>query len=401
MKQGWAKKKLRDVSSLINGRAYKKSELLGSGLYPVLRVGNFFTNRAWYYSDLELPDEKYCDTGDLLYAWSASFGPRIWEGGKAIYHYHIWKINHDESQVDKAFLFYWFEWDKERIKKEQGAGTTMVHITKTSMEQRSLEVPPIAEQKRIVAILDEAFAGIDAAIANTEKNLANARELFESYLNSVFGKRRDDWRELTLKEVCKDYGRGKSKHRPRNDPELYGGGYPFIQTGDVRRSDHFITGYSKTYNEKGLAQSKLWPRGTICITIAANIAETGVLDFDACFPDSVIGLVVDQTVASNSYVEFLLQSVKSVLKAKGKGSAQDNINLGTFEKERFPFPPLVVQQQIVEDVQELRVLLRNIESIYERKLLVLSELKQSLLQKAFSGELTADLTEKEVDEAVA
>lgn len=252
-----------------------------------------------------------------------------------------------------------------------------------------IPLPPLPEQKRIVAILDEAFAGIATAVANTEKNLANARELFESYLNSVFSQRENGWKQLTLKEVCKDYGRGKSKHRPRNDPKLYGGEYPFIQTGDVRNSDHFIVEYSTTYNDMGLAQSKLWPKGTICITIAANIAETGVLDFDACFPDSIIGLVVNESLASGAHVEFLLQSVKTILKAKGKGSAQDNINLGTFEKQHFPFPHLATQQQIVESVQELRLSIRSLESIYQQKLTALAELKQSLLQKAFSGELTA------------
>lgn len=281
------------------------------------------------------------------------------------------------------------------------SGAGVPTLNRNSVHGEKVNVPEsVEEQKRIVAILDEAFAGIDAAIANTEKNLANARELFESYLSSVFGRRGKDWCEFTLKEVCTEYGRGKSKHRPRNDPRLYGGDYPFIQTGDVRRSDHIITDFSKTYNDKGLSQSKLWPKGTICITIAANIAETGVLGFDSCFPDSIIGLVVDNTKASNSYVEFLLQSVKTVLKAKGKGSAQDNINLGTFEKEKFPFPPLVVQQQVVANAEELRVMLRELEHIYERKLSALAELKQSLLQKAFTGELTAENMENEAREAV-
>jgi len=149
---------------------------------------------------------------------------------------------------------------------------------------------------------------------------------------------RDDegtWARKTLKQVSIDFGRGKSKHRPRNDPKLYGGPYPFIQTGDVRGSDHLITEYTQTYSDAGLAQSKLWPRGTLCITIAANIAETGVLDFDACFPDSVIGVVVDDAQTTSKYLEYMLHTVKADLKAKGKGSAQDNINLGTLRTSGF------------------------------------------------------------------
>ena len=157
----WRTVKLCDICTLRNGRAYKKDELLDKGKFPVLRVGNFFTNEHWYYSDLELDDYKYCDKGDLLYAWSASFGPQIWTGGKVVFHYHIWRVDVKEKEVDKKFLFYWFEYDKERIKREHGTGTTMVHVTKGAMEQRKLSLPPLAEQQRIVEKLDRAFAEID------------------------------------------------------------------------------------------------------------------------------------------------------------------------------------------------------------------------------------------------
>lgn len=117
-----------------------------------------------------------------------------------------------------------------------------------------------------------------------------------------------------------------------------------------------------------MAQSKLWPKGTICITIAANIAETGILGFDACFPDSVIGIVVNDEITTNEYVEYLLQAVKARIKAKGQGSAQDNINLGTFENERFPFPDLVKQNEIVDILNSLSSEIQRLESIYQQNL---------------------------------
>jgi type I restriction enzyme, S subunit len=163
-------------------------------------------------------------------------------------------------------------------------------INKSQIQNISIPVPPIAEQKRIVEILDKAFEGIAKAEANTKQNLANARQLFDSYLNKIFRERGDEWIDKNLADIAIEFGRGKSKHRPRNDKKLYGGKYPFVQTGDIRNSDHILTNYSQTYNNTGLAQSKLWKKGTVCITIAANIAETAVLDFDACIPDSVIGL---------------------------------------------------------------------------------------------------------------
>lgn len=163
MKNGWQKKKLHDVCELVNGRAYSKPELLTKGKYRVLRVGNFFTNEHWYYSDLELEEKKYCDAGDLLYAWSASFGPHIWTGEKVIFHYHIWKVVADPAQVDEKLLFYFFLWDTGKIKEDQGTGTTMIHVSKGSMEDRDILLPPLPEQQRIVGILDEAFAGIATA----------------------------------------------------------------------------------------------------------------------------------------------------------------------------------------------------------------------------------------------
>jgi type I restriction enzyme S subunit len=262
-------------------------------------------------------------------------------------------------------------------------------VSKDFIENTEISFPKVlAEQKCIVAILDEAFAGIAVAKANAEKNLQNARELFDSYLQSVFANPGAEWEEKTLQEISITFGRGKSKHRPRNDKKLYNGKYPFIQTGDIRNCNHFIEEYSQTYNEVGLAQSKLWPKGTICITIAANIAETGVLGFDACFPDSVIGLVVNPKFAEIGFVEYLLQSFKVQLQAKGKGSAQANINLATFEDECFPFPCIKEQQSIVAKLDALSTETKKLEAIYRQKLDDLDELKKSILQKAFTGELT-------------
>jgi type I restriction enzyme S subunit len=190
-----------------------------------------------------------------------------------------------------------------------------------------------------------------------------------------------------LEEISTIFGRGKSRHRPRNEPTLYGGEYPFIQTGDIRNADHFIKEYTQTYSEAGLAQSKLWPKGTICITIAANIAETGILDFDACFPDSVIGVVTNPKEADIDYVEYLLQSYIVRIQAMGKGSAQANINMGTFENERFPFPTVTEQKKIVGKLNSLSEETQHLEAIYRQKISALDALKKSLLDQAFRGEL--------------
>ncbi len=290
------------------------------------------------------------------------------------------------GQLDHNFLKYLFISEGENLLRFASGS---VHQTIYFPEVKAFHIchPPLPEQQRIVGILDEAFAGIATAKANAEKNLQNARALFESHLHAVFTHRGPGWVEKTLEEISREFGRGKSKHRPRNDPKLYGGKYPFIQTGDVRNSTHVIETYSQTYSELGLAQSKLWPTGTLCITIAANIAETGILGFDACFPDSVIGVVVDEKQTSTKFLEYLLQSFKTRLQALGKGSAQANINLGTFENQRFPFPPLSDQPAITARLDALQTETRRLEALYAKKLAALDELKRALLHQAFSGQL--------------
>jgi type I restriction enzyme S subunit len=270
-------------------------------------------------------------------------------------------------------------------------------ITKKMIENLEIPLPPLPEQQRIVSILDEAFAAIAKAKANAEQNLKNAKELFESYLQGVFEEKGDGWEEKTLKEISIEFARGKSKHRPRGDESLLGGDYPLIQTGDISNAEHWIYEFSQTYNEKGLAQSKLWPKGTICIAIVgANVGETAILNFDACFPDSVIGIVVNPKKANCEYVDYLLQTFKAYLKEKGKGTARDNINLGTFENQKFPFPSIEQQQTIVRQLDALRTETQKLEAVYQKKIDDLEELKKSILRKALSGELKSEIKETQM-----
>ncbi len=291
-----------------------------------------------------------------------------------------------KPSLDARFLYYLMSSRASEL-NAAATGATIKYLSQEKFRRLSVQMPALAEQQRIVGLLDEACEGLATAKTNAEKNLHNARALFESHLESVFTQRGNGWVEKSLEEIATTFGRGKSKHRPRNAPHLYGGKYPFVQTGDIRNADHTITEYSQTYSEAGLAQSKLWPKGTICITIAANIAETAILGFDACFPDSVIGVVANPKQAEVGFVEYLLQSFKRRIQAMGKGSAQANINMGTFEYERFPFPPVAEQKQIVATLDALREETQRLAHLYERKLAALESLKKSLLHQAFTGNL--------------
>ena len=150
----WKVCRLGDECKVINGRAYKTEELLDKGKYQVLRVGNFFTNNNWYYSDLELEKDKYCEDGDLLFAWSASFGPRIWHGKKVIYHYHIWKLTGYENCLNKNFFVELLNYNCEAMKADTH-GSTMLHFTKAQMEEQQLILPPIAIQEQFATFVDQ------------------------------------------------------------------------------------------------------------------------------------------------------------------------------------------------------------------------------------------------------
>ena len=152
--KGWRICRLGDECTVINGRAYKAEELLDEGKYRVLRVGNFFTNDSWYYSDLELDDDKYCNDGDLLFAWSASFGPRIWRGEKVIYHYHIWKLVGYEECFNKDFFVELLNYNCD-VMKRGTHGSTMLHFTKTQMEDQNLILPPIEMQEQFAEFVKQ------------------------------------------------------------------------------------------------------------------------------------------------------------------------------------------------------------------------------------------------------
>lgn len=177
----WKMEQLKHNATLINGRAYKKDELLPSGKYPVLRVGNLFSNRDWYYSDLELDQSKYCDTGDLLYAWSASFGPKIWDGGIAIFHYHIWKIMVDDS-YDKRFLCELLR-HTERSFLEDTHGIGMLHLTKTGMEETFFIVPPIELQEEFSRFVQQ----VDKLRFAIQEQIEKLETLKASLMQEYFG----------------------------------------------------------------------------------------------------------------------------------------------------------------------------------------------------------------------
>ena len=230
-----AKYRFGDICEVLNGRAYKQNELLSSGKYPILRVGNFFSCDRWYYSDMELPENKYCDYEDLLFAWSASFGPKIWDGGKVIYHYHIWKLIPNDDVADKFYLYYWLRHSVNRLTAGTH-GSVMAHMTKGDMENQSIELPSLQTQKKISSILrtiDEKIHNNEAINNNLEQQ---AQAIFKEWF--IDNPENENWSNGTFSELIQstlsgDWG--KEAPTGNNTEKVYcvrGADIPEVKAGN-------------------------------------------------------------------------------------------------------------------------------------------------------------------------
>jgi type I restriction enzyme S subunit len=281
------------ICELINGRAFKPTDWTKDGL-PIVRIQNLNNPEAPFNRfNGEVRSRFLIDRGDLLFAWSGtpgtSFGAHVWNGGPAILNQHIFNVRFDEKRVNKLFLQFALNQKLGELINKAHGGVGLQHVTKGVVENTEIYLPSLEKQKRIVDLLSRA-EGIVRLRREAQKKAA---AIIPALFIDMFGDPAKNPKGWSLESfgTIGSLDRGKSRHRPRDAAELYGGPYPFIQTGDVANSGGRITRSSNTYSEAGLQQSKLWPKGTLCITIAANIANTGILEFDGCFPDSVVGFL--------------------------------------------------------------------------------------------------------------
>jgi type I restriction enzyme S subunit len=196
----------------------------------------------------------------------------------------------------------------------------------------------------------------------------------------------EGWVWATLSQVGW-LDRGKSQHRPRNAPHLYDGDYPFIQTSDIRYADTFIESYGKTYSEAGLAQSRLWPVGTMCITIAANIGHTAIMSFEGCFPDSLVGFLTTSNDVSVRYIEFFMRTAQRKLEDEAPATAQKNINLDILSKVVLPLPPFKEQLHLVEVLDNQLEKLQFQNEAIKNSIESISKQKLNILKQAYNGKL--------------
>jgi type I restriction enzyme M protein len=341
----WPLVEIGKVARLINGRAYKREELLDEGPTPVLRVGNFFSNRGWYYSDLELPEDKYCEVGDLLFAWSASFGPRIWEGPKAIYHYHIWKIETTDA-IDKMYLFHILQSESEKI-KAGGHGIAMVHATKGGMEKRKIPLPPLEVQKEIVA-----------EIEGYQKVIDGARAVIDNYRPHI--PIHPDWPLLRFEDAPFEIIDGdRGTNYPKKEEFSPSGYCLFLNTKNVRPDGFKFSEMQFVSKEKdeALRKGKL-RRGDVLLTTRGTIGNTGFYDDSVEFDHVRInsGMLIfraDCAYLDGSYLYNFFQSENFRVQRDAivSGAAQPQLPIRSLKEATIPLPPLEFQQEIVAEIE--------------------------------------------------
>ena len=283
----------------------------------------------------------------------------------------------DEKQLRIRYFMYYLK--SEHFKQQlfkQITGSAQLNYGPSHLKKMIMPLIDLNDQDEIVACMDK----VQNIIEKRQQELYRLDDLIKARFVEMFGNPVSNsygLPEATLPELG-EFGRGISKHRPRNDPKLLGGEYPLIQTGDVANAGLYITSYNSTYSELGLKQSKMWEKGTLCITIAANIAKTAILTFDACFPDSVVGFTANEKT-NNIFIHYWFLFFQAILESQAPESAQKNINLKILSELRVIVPEKEKQDGFVDFIKQVdksKVAVQK--ALDETKLLF-----DSLMQKYF------------------
>ncbi|PZL95068.1 restriction endonuclease subunit S [Acinetobacter nosocomialis] len=371
--------KLATVTETIMGQAPSSHDCNKDGTgTPFVKAGEFGLSRPlikeWTTNPLKFA--KYDDV--LLCVVGATCG-KINKGFDGAIGRSVAAVRAKPEFIDKDYLYYFLQtWSLRLRAISQGAAQTV--ITRDMIGNLEIYLPPLAEQRRIASILDQA----DELRQKRQQAIEKLDQLLQAAFIDIFGDPVSNPKGWDLGRLG-DLGaldRGISKHRPRGAPELLGGIHPLIQTGDVARSQGYIRTFTSTYSDLGLAQSKKWAKGTLCITIAANIANTGILTFEACFPDSVVGFTANQT-SNVEFVQGLFLFFKQILEEKAPQSAQKNINLAILRDLEIPIPP----QDLQEKWSKIALNIEDQKQKLYKQLDIQNQLFSSLQNQAFNGTL--------------
>ncbi len=367
-------KLLTEVCKIQYGFPFDSSKFSNSGGLPVIRIRDVVRGYSETYTTEDYNAEYIVNDGDMLVGMDGEFNIGKWNGGTALLNQRVCRLFPTEEVV-ADYLFYFMP---KKLKEIEDATpfATVKHLSAKQINKITIPVPSIKKQEKIASV----FRLLDFLIEQKKIQLHKFDQLVKSRFIELFGDPVNNSKglpELTLPELG-EFGRGVSKHRPRNDPQLLGGQYPLIQTGEVANSNLYITEYESTYSELGFKQSKLWQKGTLCITIAANIAKTAILTFDACFPDSVVGFKANDKT-NNIFIHYWFSFFQAILEAQAPESAQKNINLKTLSELRIIVPSIDLQNEFATFVEHIDKLKFEVKEALKK----LETLKKALMQEYF------------------
>lgn len=385
----WEKVKLADVAESINAGGTPRRNVKkywDNGEIPWLKISDL---KSVYISEseeritkkgLENSSAKLFPRGTVLFSIFATIGASGILEKPSTTNQAIAGIVPDKRRIDTKFLYYLLKSEKNKITNKK-THATQDNINLTVLRNHEFLLPPLETQHKIVSILEKA--------EQLKLWRKKADKLTDDYLSSVFLEmfgnpvsNDKNWEVKSLQKIS-NVSRGKSRHRPRNASFLFGGKYPFIQTGDISNSDGRILTHSQTLSEEGIKQSKLFPKGTIVMSIAANIGYTAILDFDCYFPDSIVGIIPNETYVLPTYLHYCLKFYRNKLDKEATSTAQKNINLGILNPLRIPLPPIGFQRNFAKIVEYIE----HIKKLQKKSKEQIDVLLNSLTQKSFKGEL--------------
>lgn len=374
--------KLGDICEIQSGGTPMRSNssFWDGGTIPWVKIsdirGKYLQSTEEFITEngLQNSSAKIFPKGTILYSIFASLGETCILDIDAATNQAIAGLTIKNNNVYREFLYYYLVSIKSEI-NSLGRGVAQNNINMSILRNLSVPLPPLEEQRYIAAVLDK----VSALIALRRQQLDKLDELVKARFVEMFGDpvKSTRWRMRKLSQMG-ELNRGVSKHRPRNDPALLGGRYPLIQTGDVANAGLFISSFSSTYSELGLKQSRMWQAGTLCITIAANIAKTAILSFDACFPDSIVGFIPSEKI-SVVFIHYWFSFFQKILEEQAPQVAQKNINLQILSNLDVIVPPADLQNQFAAFVTQTEKTKVAVQQALEK----LETLKKALMQEYF------------------
>lgn len=401
--EGWNEYRQGDIADFSNGKAYKLTEWETSGT-PVIRLQNLTgSGKNYYYSNLKLPERQYCESGDLLYMWSATFGPHIWKGQRAIYHYHIWKITCNETELTKEFLYQLLGYKtSEWLNQSNGMG--ILHITKGSMEDLRLTIPPLLEQHKIAAIL----TSVDEVIEKTQAQIDKLKDLksgmmqelltkgvgikqgdkyepHTEFKDSPVGRIPKSWEVVKLGDTGKWRGGGTPS---KANKEFWSGSIPWVSPKDMKFD--LISRTQDHVSAKAITESStnFIPKGSLLMVVRSGILQhtlpVAIAGCDLTVNQDMKALTVSERYDTRFIFHYLKAHNHKVLRATLKaGNTVESIDFNEFSKFVIPSPPFEEQVKIADLVDSVA----NKISSKVSKLNQTSNLKKALMQDLLTGKV--------------